>query len=960
MLTKTDPLGNLTSYGYDGKHRVVSSSDPEGKARSITYPQTDDAEKTTIFTEKDGGVWSYSYDTQKGYLLAKTDPQGGTTSFGYDSNGNRTSTTNPDGTATSSTYDSAGNITSFTDALGKTTAYSYNKFGQVTASTDPQGGTTAYAYDAMGNMTTLTDPTGATINYEYDARGNVSKTTNLLGQATSLTYDEKGNLATVTDPNGAITGYSYDTAGNLISIADPRGAVTQFEYDRRDRVIKVIAPNGSATFSIYDLNGNKLTNIDANGNATKYEYNSQNQLLKTTDALGYVTRYSYGGTGCSSCGGGGNGKLTSLTDANNNVTAYEYNQLGRLAREIGPHGNTTSYTYDSRGNLTSKTDANGNTISYSYDANGNLLKKNYPDSGEETFTYDAKGNILTAVNKYIGYTFTYDAAGRMLSSTDSNGKAVTYAYDIIGNKIQTTYPEGSVVSYSYDLAGRLAKITNGGGSTYSYTYDILGRRTKLAYPSGANVNYTYDSTGRLTSLNHMTFNGKTIAGFSYGLDKVGNRLSKAEPEVKTSYSYDAIYQLLQAQAFRKHGRDREQVENYTYDPAGNRLSGPRQDTSYTYGPGNQLLARKHAEFSYDKNGNLIAKEYRKYDEGSWCDKSEHHGHGDHDGRKWTYNYDFENRLIKAETKQGHETTAVSFKYDPFGRRIEKKIEQSKHGKTEENTVHRYVYDGQAIILEFEIKQDKEHRKRPVDATTKYVYGPSIDEPLAMVRNNDVYFYHADGLGSIVALTDKKQKVIETYEYDSFGNLKGRDSNLVQSFTYTGREWDKETGIYYYRARYYGPMEGRFISKDPIAILGNIYNNYGKSSLSQYVEVVQNVYIYTGNNPINWTDPSGLFRWHGNWGGPGWTAGQFKPESQLTPSDMKVPAIDDRDACYRGHDICIRNNSCGIKSCDHELASCLRNVSPFNANFWITSQGYPVDAVRESIGFDTFIPSIVHR
>ncbi len=838
MLTKTDPLGNITSYAYDDKHRVSTSSDPEGRTRSIAYPQGNDTTKSTSFTEKDGGVWNYSYNTQSGYLLSKTDPQGGTTAYGYNANGNRTSTTNPDGTSTAATYDNTGNMLTSTDTLGQTTFYSYNSFGQVTSITDPQGGLTVYTYNAKGNMTALTDPAGATIKYEYDAKGNISKVTNPLGLTTSFSYDTNGNLATVTDSTGATTSLSYDAAGNVVTSTDPKGAVTKYVYDSRNHLIKTIDPNGNSSSSSYDLSGNKLSDTDANGNTTTYEYNSQNQLIKTIDAQGNMTTFAYGGSSCPSCGGGTD-KLTTLTDANLNLTSYSYDQLGRLIKETGPLGNITSNTYNVKGNLISKTDANGNTVTYSYDGNGRLLKKSYPDGTEESFSYDAKGNILTASNKNISYTFTYDLVGRMLSSTDSNGRTIIYAYDINGNKIQTTYPDNSAISYNYDnTTGRLANITDSDGGTYRYTYDTLGRRTKLTYPSGASANYVYDTAGRLTNLYHNTPNGWTIASFTYTLDKVGNRLSKAEPEGKTNYHYNTIYQLLQALPSHQHGRNEEQSENYSYDPTGNRLSGPDKHTDYFYGPGNELLKKEQSEYSYDKNGNLIEKTHLKHDKERSCN------HHDFVGRQWLYSYDFENRLVKAETKHEHDSAiTVAFKYDPLGRRIEKRTETVKHGKIEESTVHNYIYDGQAIILEYENKLGSDHFKRAELTTTKYVHGPNIDEPLAIMRGNKAFFYHADGLGSIVALTDKRQTVIDSYKYDSFGNLEDRDSWPIQPFTYTSREWDKETGLYYYRARYYDPMEGRFISKDPIGFRGGI-----------------NLYSYVKNNPIRYRDPYGLFGW----------------------------------------------------------------------------------------------------
>lgn len=377
VLTKIDPRGNTTTYAYDDQHRVVSSADSEGRTRSIAFPEGTDTVKSTIFTEKDAGAWQYRYDTKKGTLVSKTDPQGGTTSYIYDTSGNSTSTINPDGTATNATYDNMGNILTRTNALGQTTSYVYNAFGQVTGITDALSGTTTYAYDAKGNMDTMTDPTGAITKSEYDTKGNVTKVTNSLGQASSFTFDSNGNLVTVTDPSGATKTFNYDAIGNVIAIIDPKGAVTKYIYDNRNHVVKIIDPNGNATTRSYDLGGNKLSNTDANGNTTKYEYNSQSQLIKTIDALGNVTVYAYGGSACPSCGGS-NDKLTSIRDANNNFTSYTYNQLGKLIGETDPLDNSISYTYDINGNLIAKTDANGNTITYSYDTNGRLLKKTYP------------------------------------------------------------------------------------------------------------------------------------------------------------------------------------------------------------------------------------------------------------------------------------------------------------------------------------------------------------------------------------------------------------------------------------------------------------------------------------------------------------------------------------------------------------------------------------------------------
>jgi RHS repeat-associated protein len=124
--------------------------------------------------------------------------------------------------------------------------------------------------------------------------------------------------------------------------------------------------------------------------------------------------------------------------------------------------------------------------------------------------------------------------------------------------------------------------------------------------------------------------------------------------------------------------------------------------------------------------------------------------------------------------------------------------------------------------------------------TVYTHGPNIDEPLAIERDGSYAYYHADGLGSVVSITDPSRNVLQTYTYDAFGSIVP-STPFRNSFTYTGREYDEETGLYFYRARYYDPRLGRFLNVDPIGFDGGDTN----------------LYAYVGNNPVNRTDPKGL-------------------------------------------------------------------------------------------------------
>jgi RHS repeat-associated protein len=170
--------------------------------------------------------------------------------------------------------------------------------------------------------------------------------------------------------------------------------------------------------------------------------------------------------------------------------------------------------------------------------------------------------------------------------------------------------------------------------------------------------------------------------------------------------------------------------------------------------------------------------------------------------------------------------SASYKYDPFGRRIEKNINE---------TITKYLYDKEDIIAEYDGNNQ---------LLSHYIHGPGIDEPIAMVKNSQSYFYHLDGLGSVTGITDSNGSVIQRYDYDSFGNIVSMlDPNFKQPYTYTSREYDEETGLYYYRTRYYNAKIGRFITEDPIGLAGGI-----------------NQFAYVGNNPVNWIDPWGLHAW----------------------------------------------------------------------------------------------------
>ncbi len=266
------------------------------------------------------------------------------------------------------------------------------------------------------------------------------------------------------------------------------------------------------------------------------------------------------------------------------------------------------------------------------------------------------------------------------------------------------------------------------------------------------------------------------------------------------YLYDQLYHLIEA----THPQPQNPAESFDYDPVGNRLTSTDYN-DWSYDVNNRLMGYDGVTYSYDANGNLTSKT-------------------DVAGTT-TYQYDSENRLIQVVTP----ASLINYQYDGLGRRII---------KTANGIMTKYVYDDKDVLLELDGNEQ---------IKTRYTRTLAIDELISVDRDttgdgvlDSTNYYHKDALGSVIAMTDSLGNVVQTYVYDAFGNIKSSSGSVENRYTYTRREWDSEAGLYYYRARYYSAEIGRFLSEDPKGFDAGI-----------------NFYVYVENNPINFTDSSGL-------------------------------------------------------------------------------------------------------
>jgi RHS repeat-associated protein len=353
--------------------------------------------------------------------------------------------------------------------------------------------------------------------------------------------------------------------------------------------------------------------------------------------------------------------------------------------------------------------------------------------------------------------------------------------------------------YEYNGQKQLAAIVLPDGQRFGFTYNVQDRLQAIAYPNGTIGRWTYDAAGRVEQITYADRHGTAIAGWTYHYDLAGNLVERQDEQHRTTrFRYDPAGQLTEEAG--PAGTIR-----YHYLPGGNRATVEAGGTviQYQYDAADRLLQASEERLSYDAHGHLVQ---RQSPQGTM-----------------RYEYDADGQLVKLVSASG---VTTAFGYAPTGERVWK---DDGEGRTY------YLYDGLALLEE--VGEDGTSR-------AAYVHAPGIDRPLAMWRDGQYYFYHADRLGSIALLTDSQGQVAAAYEYDAFGKLRAQQGAIPNAFTFTGREWDASTGLYYYRARYYDAGLGRFISTDPFP--------------PRFEDpFTLNPYLYVRNNPVGLVDPLGL-------------------------------------------------------------------------------------------------------
>jgi RHS repeat-associated protein len=437
--------------------------------------------------------------------------------------------------------------------------------------------------------------------------------------------------------------------------------------------------------------------------------------------------------------------------------------------------------------------------SYTYDAMDNLLTVLDPESQLITNTYDDLSRLTQVSTADNTITYSYDDAGNLLSAVD-NDSSLLFTWDAL-NRLETAetvdvgVQPNIVVTNTWDPVGNRSDLSDSAGGAYGYSYDGAGRLIEATSTLAGATMLGYDPAS-LASIEHKETLGPIIELFDYMQNAIGNITEIDDQSQVTTVAYDDLEQVTGAGTAGF-------PETYSYDSLGNRITS-HLSAIHVHNAANQLLEDDEFTYTYDDNGNLATRTRKS------------------DMEVATFTWNAQDHLTGFDFPA--EGPAVAYRYDALGRRIEKDVG---------GTVTRYVYDSLDILLEYNGSNVLQAR---------YGHGELSDQPLFMERAGQAYYYLSDHLGSVIALTDSLGASVNQYSYDAYGRrLAGTMESVFSPFSFTGREFDAESGHYFYRARYYDPQAGRFLSPDPLG----------------FAAQDGNLYRYVHSNPVNRLDPLGL-------------------------------------------------------------------------------------------------------
>ncbi|EEZ3906315.1 RHS repeat family protein [Escherichia coli] len=868
-VTITDSLNRrevLYTEGEGGLKRVVKKEHADG---SITRSEYDEAGRLKAQTDAAGRRTEYSLHMASGAVTAVTGPDGRTVRYGYNSQRQVTSVTYPDGLRSSREYDEKGRLAAETSRSGETTSYSYDDPASElpTGIQDATGSTKQMAWSRYGQLLAFTDCSGYTTRYEYDRYGQQIAVHREEGISTYSSYNPRGQLVSQKDAQGREIRYEYSAAGDLTATVSPDGKRSTIAYDKRGRPVSVT--EGGLTRSMgYDAAGRITVLTNENGSQSTFRYDPVDRLTEQRGFDGRTQRYHYDLTR----------KLTQSEDEGL-ITLWHYDASDRITHRTVNGDPAEQWQYDEHGWLTTLSHTSeGHRVSvhYGYDDKGRLTGERQtvenPETGELLWQHETKhayneqglANRVTPDSLPPVEWLTYGSgylAGMKLGGTP----LVEYTRDRLHRETVRSFGSraGSNAAYeltsTYTPAGQLqSQHLNSLVYDRDYGWNDNGDLVRISGPRQTRE-YGYSATGRLESV--RTLAPDLDIRIPYATDPAGNRLPDPElhpdstltawPDNRIAEDAHYVYH------YDEYGRLTEKTDRI---PTGVIRTDDERTHYYHYDSQHRLVFHtriQHGEplvesrYLYDPLGRRMAKRVwrRERDLTGWMSLSRK------PEETW-YGWDGD-RLTTVQT----DTTRIQTVYQPgsFAPLIRIETDNGEREKAQCRSLAEKIQqegseDGHGVVFPAELvglldRLEGEIRANCVSSESRQWLaqcGLTVERLAAQIEpvylpERKIHLYHCDHRGLPLALISEDGNTAWSAEYDEWGNQLNEENphHLHQPYRLPGQQYDKESGLYYNRHRYYDPLQGRYITPDPIGLRGG-----------------WNMYQYP-LNPIQVIDPMGL-------------------------------------------------------------------------------------------------------
>ncbi|CSW67443.1 rhs core protein with extension [Shigella sonnei] len=840
----TDSLNRrevLYTEGEGGLKRVVKKEHADG---SITRSEYDEAGRLKAQTDAAGRRTEYRLHMASGKLTSVILPDGRTVRYGYNSQRQVTSVTYPDGLRSSREYDEKGRLAEETSRNGNITRWFYDssRSGLPCAVEDGTGVRRRITRNRYGQLQAFTDCSGYTTRYEYDRYGQQIAVHREEGISTYSSYNPRGQLVSQRDAQGRETRYEYSAAGDLTAIVAPDGSRSEIQYDAWGKAVSTT--QGGLTRSMgYDAAGRITVLTNENGSQSTFRYDPVDRLTEQRGFDGRTQRYQYDLTG----------KLTQSEDEGL-ITLWHYDASDRITRRTVNGEPAEQWQYDDHGWLTEishLSEGHRVAVHYGYDDKGRLTGERQtvetPETGEMLWEHEtghaySEQGLATRQEpdglppvEWLTYGSGY-LAGMKLGGTP----LVEYTRDRLHRETARSFGgEAYELATAWNTSGQLrSRHLNLPQLDRDYDWNDNGQLIRISGPQESRE-YRYSDTGRLTGV-HTTAANLDI-DIPYATDPAGNRLPDPElhpdstltawPDNRIAEDAHYVYR------YDEYGRLAEKTDRI---PEGVIRMHDERTHHYHYDSQHRLVFYtriQHGEpqvesrYLYDPLGRRTGKRVwrRERDLTGWMSLS----------RKpevtW-YGWDGD-RLTTIQTG----TTRIQTVYQPgsFTPLLRIETENGEQAKARHRSLAEVLQEDTGVTLPAELsvmlgRLERELRAGAVSAESEAWLaqcGLTAEQMAAQLEaeyipERKLHLYHCDHRGLPLALISPEGETAWQGEYDEWGNLLGETSaqHLQQSLRLPGQQYDEESGLYYNRNRYYDPLQGRYITQDPIGLRGewNLY------------------------------------------------------------------------------------------------------------------------------------------